>query len=48
LVDADAWQFWGKMKLYDLIISAPSLSKNRFCTTEGADVYRRCKQIQHF
>jgi len=23
------------------------LSKNRFRVTEGADIYRRCKQIQH-
>jgi len=27
--------------------SAPSLSKNRSRATEGADIYRRDKQIQH-
>jgi len=30
------------------IFWSPSLSKNRFSTTEGADIYRCCKQIQHF
>jgi len=47
LVDANAWQFWGKIKLYYFIFSAPSLSKNRFCTTEGNDIFRAAK-IQHF
>jgi len=48
LVDADSKQFWGKMELYYFIFSAPSLSKNRFCITKGADIYRRCKQISIF
>jgi len=28
--------------------SALSLSKNRFCATEEADIYRRYKQIHYF
>jgi len=43
LVDAEAWQYWGKTKL---IFSAPSLSKNRSRATSGN--YRRYKQIQQF
>jgi len=31
-----------------VIFSALSLSKNRFCIIEGADIYWRRKQIQHF
>jgi len=31
----------------NFIFSASSLSKNHFCKTEGADIYRRCTQIQH-
>jgi len=47
LVDANAWQFWGKRKLYFMFSgSTPSLSKNRFRDTEEADIYRRYKQIQ--
>jgi len=28
LVDADAWQFWGKNETYILYVHAPSCSKN--------------------
>jgi len=38
--------FGAKRKLF--YIFDPNLSKNRFYTTEEADIYRRCKQIQHF
>jgi len=38
----------GQNETYTLCFLAllPSLSKNRFCATEGADIYRRYKQIQ--
>jgi len=37
-----------KIKNFIILYFLPhSLAKNRFCTTEGADIYRRCKQIQH-
>jgi len=48
MIDADLWRFWSKTKLYYFIFFIPSLSKNRFCTPERADIYRCCKQIQHF
>jgi len=31
-----------------IIFSAPSLTKNHFCTTERADIYRRYKQFSIF
>jgi len=40
--------FGPKQNFIILYFLIPSLSKNRFCTTEGADIYRRYKQIQHF
>jgi len=40
--------FGAKRNFYYFIFSDPTLTKNRFCTTEDADIYRRCKQIEHF
>jgi len=45
--------FWLKQMLgnfgakRNLLPLLPSLSKNRYCAIEGADIYRRYKQIQH-
>jgi len=40
--------FGAKRNFIILYFLIPSLYKHRFCATEGADIYRRCKQIQHF
>jgi len=40
--------FGAKQNFIILYFLIPSLSKIRFCTTEWADIYRCCKQIQHF
>jgi len=40
--------FEAKRNFIILYFLTPSLFKNRICTTEGADIYRRSKQIQHF
>jgi len=45
IFDADAWQFWSKSKLYYFIFSEPFLFKNRFCTTEGANINAANKLI---
>jgi len=39
--------FGAKRNFIILYFLPLSLSKNRFCTTERAEIYRRCKQIQH-
>jgi len=51
LVDADAWQFGAKRNIIILnifIFSAPSLSKNRFCIIEGADIFWRWNKFSVF
>jgi len=40
--------FGAKLNFIILYFLISSLSKNRFSTTEEANIYRRCKQIQHF
>jgi len=40
--------FEAKWNFIILYFCPPSLSRNHFCTTERADIYRRCKQILHF
>jgi len=42
--------FGAKRNLIILYFLILSLTKNRFCATEteGAHIYRHCKQIQHF